>query len=154
LSYHSYQYFQGLHIVNSNYLISDTSWDGLAAEWRSKLYGIEEIELRTTTFSYQLLFISPSHFLMPVFPLFFFLQWPEWDLYRFWSLIAIGGFPWLLLIQWLGLSCVSFQLIHWLESTLDSSRLLESVKLSFYLLHCHSFAPVGSSTFPGPSRIF
>jgi hypothetical protein len=63
--------FQWLHIINNNYLISDTSWDGLAAEWRSKLYGIEEIELRTTTLSSQLLFITPSYFLMPVFSLFF-----------------------------------------------------------------------------------
>jgi hypothetical protein len=35
-----------LHVANSNYLITDTPWDGLAAEWRSKLYRIEEVELK------------------------------------------------------------------------------------------------------------
>jgi hypothetical protein len=68
LPYHLYQCFQGLHIVSSNYLISDASWDGLAAEQRSKLYGIEEIELRTPNLSslFTIVVYLSFCFLMPI----------------------------------------------------------------------------------------
>jgi hypothetical protein len=159
-----------LHPIKGNYIVFEVPRDELAAKQRFKLGSIEEIESTLINlsflfcFSLQSLFLSQPWSLSPLFLLLLYclirvfigltaqLWLVKWLVAGSHPLVNI--IPWLHLTQWSGLTCISFHSLHCLESTFDSFKLLELVKLSFFLLFCHSLALIGSPMLLDPSRAF